>query len=231
MNSLIAQSRKRLLTLYLHCTTPCTRLRKEVPGARCRVVLFAASAAWLGIAIDAAAADSVPVRAELMERGAYLATIADCTGCHTAGQGHPRFAGGLPIKSPFGIIYSTNITPDTETGIGRYSYDDFARALREGVAKHGKRLYPAMPYPSFTAMSDGDVRALYAFSLSISVGRCSGGIRLSSVTHVSSLIRSVMRCGIAVRMWYRRWLTAEPATLRGAWPTRRKATLNHPLII
>ena len=58
--------------------------------------------------------------------------------------GHPRFAGGLPIKSPFGIIYSTNITPDTETGIGRYSYDDFARALREGVAKHGKRLYPAI---------------------------------------------------------------------------------------
>ena len=165
MNSLIAQSRKRLLTLYLHCTTPCTRLRKEVPGARCRVVLFAASAAWLGIAIDAAAADSGPVRPELMERGAYLATIADCTGCHTAGQGHPRFAGGLPIKSPFGIIYSTNITPDTETGIGRYSYDDFARALREGVAKHGKRLYPAMPYPSFTAMSDGDVRALYAFFL------------------------------------------------------------------
>lgn len=163
MKLMVAQPRKRLSTLYLHCTMPCKRVGKKAPGAPCRAVIFAALAAWLGTAINAAATDSESGRAELMERGAYLATIADCTGCHTAGQDHPRFAGGLPIKSPFGVIYSTNITPDTETGIGRYSYEDFAQALREGIAKHGKRLYPAMPYPSFTAMSDGDVRALYAF--------------------------------------------------------------------
>jgi mono/diheme cytochrome c family protein len=99
----------------------------------------------------------------LVTRGAYLATIADCTGCHTAGAAHPVFGGGLAINSPFGTIYSTNITPDPETGIGRYSYEDFSRAVRGGIRKDGKWLYPAMPYPSFTAMSDNDVRALYAY--------------------------------------------------------------------
>lgn len=99
----------------------------------------------------------------LVTRGAYLAIIADCTGCHTAGSDHPAFGGGLAINSPFGTIYSTNITPDPETGIGRYSYEDFSRAVRGGIRKDGKRLYPAMPYPSFTAMSDTDVRALYAY--------------------------------------------------------------------
>ena len=96
-------------------------------------------------------------------RGEYLAIIGDCTGCHTAGPGDPPFGGGLPINSPFGTIYSTNITSDPRTGIGRYSYEDFSRAVRSGIRKDGKRLYPAMPYPSFTAMSDSDVRALYAY--------------------------------------------------------------------
>lgn len=130
----------------------------------CRLIsILAAIAAWLGAAVYAKAAASEPPNNELVEHGAYLAAIADCTGCHTAGPGHPRFAGGLPINSPFGTIYSTNITPDAETGIGRYSYEDFARALRDGVRGDGKHLYPAMPYPSFTAMPDSDIRALYAF--------------------------------------------------------------------
>ncbi|HEY4297880.1 MAG TPA: cytochrome c, partial [Paraburkholderia sp.] len=86
-------------------------------------------------------------------RGAYLAKAADCAGCHTAAPSVPRpgiasvpppaFAGGLGMASPFGTIYSSNITPDPHAGIGRYSYDDFARALRDGVAPGGKRLYPA----------------------------------------------------------------------------------------
>lgn len=99
----------------------------------------------------------------MVARGAYLAKAADCMGCHTAGPGHPAFAGGLPINSPFGTIYSTNITPHPVEGIGGYSYDDFSRALRDGIAKGNKRLYPAMPYASFTAMLDNDVRALYAY--------------------------------------------------------------------
>jgi mono/diheme cytochrome c family protein len=100
---------------------------------------------------------------DLVARGAYLAKLADCAGCHTAGPGYPPFAGGLAINSPAGTIYSTNITPDPEFGIGNYSYEDFSRALREGIAKGERHLYPAMPYPSFAAISDSDVRALYAY--------------------------------------------------------------------
>ena len=66
-----------------------------------------------------------------------LAKVADCVSCHTAGPGHPPFAGGLPMNSPFGVIYSTNITPDPATGIGQYSYADFSRAVREGIARDG----------------------------------------------------------------------------------------------
>ena len=95
--------------------------------------------------------------------GEYLAKVADCAGCHTAGPEKPPFAGGLPINSPFGVIYSTNITPDPATGIGEYSYADFSRAVREGIAKDGSRLYPAMPYASFAAITDSDIQALYAY--------------------------------------------------------------------
>ncbi|MGJ0428017.1 c-type cytochrome [Methylobacter sp.] len=98
-----------------------------------------------------------------ISRGAYLARAGDCVACHTAGTEGALFAGGLPINSPFGIIYSTNITPDPETGIGRYTLEDFSRALRNGVAKGGKRLYPAMPYASFAAITDDDIRALYDY--------------------------------------------------------------------
>jgi len=98
-----------------------------------------------------------------ISRGAYLARAGDCVACHTAGTEGALFAGGLPINSPFGIIYSTNITPDPETGIGRYTLEDFSRALRDGVAKGGKRLYPAMPYASFAAITDDDIRALYDY--------------------------------------------------------------------
>jgi mono/diheme cytochrome c family protein len=100
---------------------------------------------------------------EDVARGAYLAKAGDCVACHTAGPDAPPFAGGLPLNSPFGIIYSTNITPDPVNGIGKYTLDDFSRAVRNGVAGDGRRLYPAMPYPSFTAITDDDIRALYAY--------------------------------------------------------------------
>ncbi|SEL16922.1 cytochrome c [Nitrosovibrio tenuis] len=121
----------------------------------------AAGCSW--IVLCAVAATAQAAEADLVARGAYLAKVADCAGCHTAGPGHPPFAGGLAINSPFGTIYSTNITPDPVFGIGNYSYEDFSRALRDGVAKGGRRLYPAMPYPSFTAILDSDVEALYAY--------------------------------------------------------------------
>lgn len=119
------------------------------------------------------ATNTTDANAALIARGAYLAKAADCAGCHTAAPvpgpagAAPKltvpFAGGLGMSSPFGTIYSSNITPDPVNGIGRYSYDDFARALREGVAPGGKRLYPAMPFPSFAKISDDDLHALYAY--------------------------------------------------------------------
>ncbi|CAD6558272.1 Gluconate 2-dehydrogenase cytochrome c subunit [Paraburkholderia kirstenboschensis] len=99
----------------------------------------------------------------LILRGEYLAKLGDCAGCHTVRKQGAPFAGGLAMGSPFGTIYSTNITPDPQTGIGRYSYADFERALRDGVAPGGKRLYPAMPYASFTKINDADMHALYAY--------------------------------------------------------------------
>lgn len=98
----------------------------------------------------------------LVARGAYLAKAGDCIACHSAPRGK-LMAGGLPMMTPLGAIYTTNITPDPDTGIGRYSEEDFARALREGVAKDGHNLYPAMPYPSYAKVNDDDMHALYAY--------------------------------------------------------------------
>lgn len=97
-----------------------------------------------------------------LDTGRYLATAGDCVACHTKAGGKP-FAGGLEMTTPVGAIYSTNITPDKETGIGAYSYDDFAKAVREGVAKDGHHLYPAMPYTSFAKINDTDLHALYDY--------------------------------------------------------------------
>ncbi|SCX37885.1 Cytochrome c, mono-and diheme variants [Nitrosospira sp. Nsp1] len=122
-------------------------------------VAWVASIALGGMIVaNAQAADP-----ETIALGEYLAKVADCASCHTAGPHHPPFAGGLPINSPFGVIYSTNITPDPATGIGRYSYADFSRAVREGIARDGRRLYPAMPYASFAAATESDMQALYAY--------------------------------------------------------------------
>lgn len=100
----------------------------------------------------------------LVEKGRYLAYAGDCTACHTRPGGQP-FAGGLPIASPLGTIYSSNITPDSDHGMGRYTLDQFDRAVRHGIAADGSSLYPAMPYPSYARMTDEDVRALYAYFL------------------------------------------------------------------
>jgi alcohol dehydrogenase (quinone), cytochrome c subunit len=100
--------------------------------------------------------------AALIQRGEYLAKVGDCVACHLTQNGKP-FVGGLKMMTPMGAIYSTNITPDPETGIGRYTEADFARALREGVARDGHNLYPAMPYPSYTKVNDSDVHALYTW--------------------------------------------------------------------
>jgi mono/diheme cytochrome c family protein len=98
----------------------------------------------------------------LIKRGRDLAAIGNCNECHTV-RGGKNFAGGLPVPTPFGTIYSSNITPDAETGIGQWSEAAFRRAMREGVNRKGEHLYPTFPYDHFTHVSDEDDRALYAF--------------------------------------------------------------------
>ncbi len=104
--------------------------------------------------------------ADIVKRGEYLARAADCMVCHTAPDG-AEYAGGLPFLTPFGTLYSTNITPDKETGIGNYTDQDFLSAVQRGVRPDGTRLYPAMPFPSYTYMSDQDALAIKAYLFSL----------------------------------------------------------------
>src|SRR5262245_53202934 len=101
---------------------------------------------------------------ELVQRGAELAALGNCNVCHTTASGKP-FAGGRALPTPFGTIYASNITPDPDTGIGQWSEAAFTRAMREGVDRSGRHLYPAFPYDHFTRLTDDDVKALYAFMM------------------------------------------------------------------
>ncbi len=112
---------------------------------------------------------SVPVSmkdADAVKRGAYLAQAADCMVCHTA-RGGEQYAGGFAFTLPFGTIYSTNITPDKETGIGNYTDQEFLAAMHRGVRKDGAHLYPAMPFASYTYMTDDDAFAIKAYLFSL----------------------------------------------------------------
>lgn len=100
--------------------------------------------------------------ASQVRKGALLAAAGDCASCHTTATGS-SFAGGVPLLTPFGTIYGTNITPDPQTGIGSWSEAAFRRALRHGVSRDGQLLYPAFPYNHFTQLTDDDIGALYAF--------------------------------------------------------------------
>ena len=103
--------------------------------------------------------------AATLERGRELAALGNCVTCHTSAQGKPN-AGGLGIQTPFGTVYSTNLTPDPQTGIGLWSQQAFNRAMREGISRDGHHLYPAFPYTSFTRTSDEDLTALYGWLMS-----------------------------------------------------------------
>jgi len=100
-----------------------------------------------------------------IERGRQLAALGDCAVCHTDANGIVN-AGGRAIETPFGTIYSTNITPDVETGLGGWSYPAFERAMREGIHRDGRQLYPAFPYTHFAITTDADLQALYAYLMS-----------------------------------------------------------------
>ena len=135
-----------------------------------------ASAAAMAAALVSIAALALPWRsiapiarpdpstwsAATIAKGELLAALGDCAVCHTQANGAIN-AGGRAIETPFGVIYSTNITPDVETGIGAWSYPAFERAMREGIHRDGKHLYPAFPYNHFAKTADADLQALYAY--------------------------------------------------------------------
>jgi mono/diheme cytochrome c family protein len=125
--------------------------------------ITADAASW-GPPADAAAPPDAAAQFsdDPVARGKYLVDAGDCQACHTRAGGTP-FAGARGIRTPFGIIYSANITPDAKTGIGKWTEADFYRAMHEGIAHGGKNLYPAFPYTYFTRMSRPDVDAIYAY--------------------------------------------------------------------
>jgi nicotinate dehydrogenase subunit B len=116
---------------------------------------------WRAIA-PIARPDTSVYSAATIARGKQLAALGDCAVCHTGENGIAN-AGGRPIETPFGTIWSTNITPDPETGIGAWSYPAFERAMREGIHRDGRHLYPAFPYTHFAKVTDADLQALYAY--------------------------------------------------------------------
>src|SRR6476661_4563584 len=132
-------------------------------AALCAAIVGIAAAVlpWRSIA-PIARPDASTYSEATIARGRQLAALGDCAVCHTVANGAVN-AGGRPIETPFGTIYSTNITPDPETGLGAWSYPAFERAMREGIHRDGRHLYPAFPYPHFAKASDADLQALYAY--------------------------------------------------------------------
>src|SRR5262249_15564774 len=132
-------------------------------AAVCATAIAVGTAAlpWRAIAPIARPDPSV-FSAATIARGQQLAALGDCMVCHTAVGGVTN-AGGRALETPFGVIYSTNITPDDKTGIGNWSYPAFERAMREGIHRDGKHLYPAFPYTHYAKATDADLQALYAY--------------------------------------------------------------------
>jgi mono/diheme cytochrome c family protein len=150
--------------------------------------------------------------------GAYLAKAAGCVACHTAEEKSAvPYAGGRALKTPFGVFYGPNITPDDETGIGRWSEADFMRAMRDGVRPDGAPLYPAFPYPSFTRMTDRDMRDLWAYLRTLPPAR---------QANRAHELRFPLGMRFLVTVWKRLYFTpgafspppnVEPAIARGAY--------------
>ena len=140
----------------------------EIARIRLRRVIVAA---LLTVAEAACAGQEIPPEqppvlasfsASAIANGATLAALGDCAVCHTAPDGSP-YAGGQGIQTPFGTVYATNITPDPTTGIGQWTLDAFRRAMRDGIDREGRHLYPVLPYPHFIHATDDDIAAMYAF--------------------------------------------------------------------
>ena len=126
------------------------------------VGLGAAIVGWRPAIAPVTRPDASVYTAATIERGRQLAAVGDCAVCHTAPGGLPN-AGGRAMETPFGTVHTTNLTPDVETGIGQWSFSAFQRAMREGISRDGRHLYPVFPYTAFAKTSDDDLTALYAY--------------------------------------------------------------------
>lgn len=150
-----------------------TRRARLLIGVLCLLALLLASVAALLLALNrldeaplATPATPFAATPQRVQRGAYLALAGNCAGCHTA-RGGASFAGGSGIATPFGTVYASNLTPDRRHGIGAWNSDDFWRALHNGRSRDGHLLYPAFPYPNYTAVARGDADALFAYLQSL----------------------------------------------------------------
>lgn len=165
-------------------------------------LVAAAVLAWYVTRQPASPLEQAPtVDTALVSRGEYIARLSDCVACHSL-PGKTPFAGGLEMATPLGAIHATNITPDREHGIGAYSLADFDRAVRHGVAPGGRRLYPAMPYPSYVKLSDDDVRALYAFFMK--------GVQPASEPNIPSDIPWPLNLRWPIALWNGVFAPSEP---------------------
>lgn len=135
---------------------------KWLSGLAAATVVGGGIAVWLAQPPRIVEMDPGPIDAALIERGRDVARLGDCVACHTA-EGGAEMAGGRALVTPFGTVWSTNITPDPKTGLGNWSFGAFDRAMRKGVAADGHHLYPAMPYPSYAKIGEEDMKALWAY--------------------------------------------------------------------
>lgn len=204
---------------------------------------LAMGAALLGwrpaIAPVAQTAGASVYNAATIERGRLVAAAGDCVVCHTAPGGTPN-AGGRAMDTPFGTVTTTNLTPDAQTGLGLWSFSAFQRAMREGISRDGKHLYPAFPYTSFAKMDDDDLTALYAWLMAQPPVRskcrprswpfrsaCArswrAGTRCSTTPRPGSPTPRARPNGTAAPTWCRAWATVAPATHRAMRWVRRWA--------
>ena len=146
-----------------------------------------------------------------VRNGQYVVQAAGCVGCHTDNKaGAIPFAGGRALKTPFGVFYGPNITPDRDTGLGSWSEADFKRAIRNGERRDGSHYFPAFPYPSFTGMADTDIRDAWAYLRSLPP------TKLANRPHE---LRFPFGWRFLVAIW--KWLFFTPGT-GGPAPTRRR---------
>ncbi|MCG8493678.1 MAG: cytochrome c [Sneathiellales bacterium] len=127
-----------------------------------KILNLAASLLAMGVAAFPAEAN------EMVEKGAYLTAAAGCQACHTDPKEKQAFAGGRPLKTPFGIFYSPNITPDSKSGIGNWTEEEFIKAVKQGISPEGSHYFPAFPYTSYAKMTDQDAKAIFAYLRSLS---------------------------------------------------------------